>query len=61
MFFQVRTNDSLLSAEEIIVQFGQFQIAEATMSTDSVEVPAIDAERFILAVKEAGFAITNLN
>lgn len=61
MTFQVLQGNHPVAATELIVEFGQFQIAESTMSTDSVEVPAIDAERFILAVKEAGFTITSLN
>ena len=60
MKIQVSKNGRPVDATDLIVKFGQFQIAESAMSTDSVEVPEIDTDRFISVVTEAGYTITHI-
>ena len=60
MVFQVFQGSRLIDATDIVLEFGQFQIAESAMSTDSVEIPAIDADRFIATVSAAGYTIAHI-
>lgn len=59
MTLQIIRDGQAVDPQEVALCFRQFHIDESGCSTSSIEIPTIEADRFIAEAAKNGFTVVN--